>query len=65
MKVFSRAKVVGGSIMVTIPREAVKEQGIIPGQLLEIEVGKFKKSFFGAFAGVGPFTKEDELDTHG
>ncbi len=65
MKVFSRAKVVGGSIMVTIPREAVKEEGIVSGQLLEIEVGKFKKNFFGALSGIGAFTKEDELDTHG
>ena len=64
MKVFSRTRAVGGSLVVTIPKEVVDEEGILPGELLELEVGKARKSFFGVAKGVGPFTKADELDTH-
>lgn len=64
MKMFSRARAVGGSLMVTIPREVVEEEGILPGELLELDVGKARKSFFGAARGVGSFTKQDELNTH-
>ena len=50
--------------MVTIPKELVREEQIHEGQLVEIEVKKPKKSFFGIARGVGPFTKEDELKSH-
>lgn len=29
--------------------------------LVSIPINKVKKDFFGAFRGIGPFTKEDEL----
>lgn len=59
-----RARKVGGSIVVSIPKEATELEGIREGELIEIEVRKAKRDWFGATKGVGPFTKEDELDTH-
>ncbi len=50
--------------MVSIPKEVTDHEGIREGELLEIDVHKVKKDWFGAFKGIGPFTKEDELDTH-
>lgn len=61
MRAVVRAREVGGSIMVTIPKEIVKEESIVNGQLLEVSIKKPKKSFFGAFRGIGRFTKEDKL----
>ncbi|HLD57486.1 MAG TPA: AbrB/MazE/SpoVT family DNA-binding domain-containing protein [archaeon] len=64
MKTLTRTRAIGGSLMVTIPKELVREEQIHEGQLVEIEVKKPKKSFFGIARGVGPFTKEDELKSH-
>jgi len=61
MKSLTRTRAVGGSLIVTIPIEIVKEQSIQEGELVEIEVEKVKKDFFGAFKGIGPFTEEDKL----
>ena len=64
MKVIARTRKVGGSLVITLPIEAVKEKRIVAGELLEIEVNKAKESGFGIFKGMKPFTKEDELDIH-
>lgn len=63
-KVVVRARKVGGSIMVRIPKEVVEEYGIKPGDLLEIEAKKLAGDWFGAFKDLRPFTREDELDAH-
>lgn len=63
-KALVRSRKVGGSIVVSIPKEVTDHEGIREGELLEIDVHKVKKDWFGAFKGIGPFTKEDELDTH-
>ena len=63
MKSLTRTRAIGGSLVVTIPKEIVKEQSLNEGELVEIEVDKVKRDFFGAFKGIGPFTKEDELDS--
>jgi len=63
MKALTRTRTIGGSLVVTIPINIVKEQSIRENELVEIEVEKIKKDFFGRFKGIGPFTKEDELDT--
>ena len=60
----TRARKVGGSIVVTIPKEVVKEESIREGEPLVLHVEKIKKSGFGMLKGIGPFTKEDELDAH-
>ncbi|MBI2584081.1 MAG: AbrB/MazE/SpoVT family DNA-binding domain-containing protein [Candidatus Aenigmarchaeota archaeon] len=64
MKTLVRTRALGGSLVVTVPKEIVKEEGIRPGELVEIEVEKVRKSFFGAAKGVGPFTEEDEMKAH-
>ena len=35
------------------------------GELVELEVRKAKKSWFGTMPGIGSMTREDELDVHG
>jgi antitoxin component of MazEF toxin-antitoxin module len=59
-----RAKRVGGSIMVRLPKEVVDQEDIREGEMVEIDVKKARKNGFGITPGIGPFTKEDELDTH-
>lgn len=63
-KVVAEAKKIGGSLMVRIPAEAASAEGIQQGDLLEIQIKKVRKSWFGAYPGIGPMTREDELDTH-
>ncbi len=55
---------VGGSLVVTIPDEVAREQGLKPGELVNIEVRKARKSFFGMDRGIGPFTRDDEMTDH-
>jgi antitoxin component of MazEF toxin-antitoxin module len=64
MKALVKSRKAGGSIIVSIPKEVVEHEGIRGGELLEIDVRKAKKDWFGALKGIGPFTKEDELDSH-
>lgn len=59
-----RAKRIGGSIMVRIPKEVVDQEDIREGEMLEVDFRKARKSAFGLTPGIGPFTHEDELDTH-
>lgn len=63
-KALVKSRKVGGSIVVSIPREVADHEGIREGELLEIDVRKARKDWFGAFKGIGPFSREDELDTH-
>lgn len=64
METIARTRKVGGSLMITIPKEMVKEEGLREGEAVRIQVEKVKKDYFGALRGIGKFTKEDELDTH-
>lgn len=66
MSFVSKAISVGGSIMVTIPKQVAELLNIHPNEPVEIELKKVKKSGFGMFRGSGltPFTKEDELHLH-
>lgn len=63
-RVLVKTRKVGGSIIVSIPKEATEQEGIKEGEIVELEVRKPRKDWFGATKGVGPFTKEDELDSH-
>jgi antitoxin component of MazEF toxin-antitoxin module len=63
-RVLVKTRRVGGSIIVSIPKEATEQEGIKEGELVELVVTKAKKDWFGATKGIGHFTKEDELDTH-
>jgi antitoxin component of MazEF toxin-antitoxin module len=59
-----KVRKVGGSLIVTIPKEIAELEGIKEGETIEIKVSKLKKSWFGIAKGVGPFTSQDELKAH-
>ncbi len=61
MKTLAKTRAIGGSLVVTIPKEIVEKESIQEGELIEIEVEKIKKSGFGLLRGMRAFTKEDEL----
>ena len=64
MKSLVRTRVLGGSLVVTIPKEIVREEDIREGELLQIEVEKVSRSFFGVAKGMTSFTKDDEAKFH-
>lgn len=63
-KALTKTRKVGGSIVVTLPKELVEGQKIKEGEVVEVTVRKFRKEGFGVLKGVKPFTVEDELTTH-
>lgn len=65
MKNIARTRRIGGSLVVTIPKEVVKEEGIMEGETVLLEVEKLKKSGFGILKGMRAFSKEDELTGQG
>ena len=60
----AKVRKVGGSLVVTIPKEVAEEEGIKPGETVNVEVRRLKRSYFGTARGIGPFTAEDEMDAH-
>ncbi len=52
MKAFVKAKKIGGSIMVRVPKEIVEEESIKEGTLVQIDVTRPRKDFFGALKGL-------------
>ena len=60
-----KTRKVGGSIIVRIPKDLVDEEDIREGELVELEVRKARRDWFGAFPQLKPFSREEELDTHG
>jgi len=57
----TKTRKVGGSIVVTLPKELVETQKIKENEYVEITVKKCRKDGFGIFKGMAPFTVEDEL----
>ena len=62
-RTLSRARKVGGSIMVRLPKEVVQQEGIHEGEMLELDVKKARKAWFGATPKLSAFTRADELDS--
>ncbi len=60
----AKTRKVGGSLVVTLPKELVESEKIKEGEVVEIRVKKLRKDGFGILKGVGPFTVEDELTAH-
>lgn len=60
----AKTRKVGGSLVVTLPKELVESEKIKEGEIVEIKVKKLRKKGFGILRGVGPFTAEDELKAH-
>jgi len=63
-KAIVKTRRIGGSIVVRIPKEVVVQEDIREGELIELEVRKARKDWFGAYPELKPFTRADELDTH-
>jgi len=57
----AKTRKVGGSLVVTLPKELVEAEKIREGEVVKIKVKKLRKDGFGALKGVGPFTVGDEL----
>ena len=57
----AKAREVGGSLVVTIPRPIVSALGIAKGEFLEVSVAKPKRSYFGAFKGLPQFGAKDKM----
>ncbi len=60
----AKTRKVGGSLVITLPKEIVESKKIKEGEIIEISVKKVRKEGFGILKGVGPFTPEDELKSH-
>lgn len=61
METLARTRRVGGSLMVTLPKELAEEEGIGEDQMIVITFAKVRKSGFGMCKGLGKFTKEDKF----
>jgi antitoxin component of MazEF toxin-antitoxin module len=59
----TKTRKVGGSIVVTLPKELVETQKIKENEYVEITIKKCRKDGFGIFKGMALFTFEDELKT--
>jgi hypothetical protein len=55
-----RAKKIGGSLMVRIPKDIVAMENIQPGEAVRVDFEKLRKDWFGAFPGLKPFKKEED-----
>lgn len=61
-KCLTKTRRVGGSIVVTIPKELVETEKIKANEYVEITVKKCRRDGFGVFKGMSPFTAKDELN---
>jgi antitoxin component of MazEF toxin-antitoxin module len=61
VKCLTKTRRIGGSIVVTLPKELVETLKIKENEFLEISVKKCRKNGFGALRGMRPFTVKDEM----
>ncbi|MFH1376701.1 MAG: hypothetical protein ABIH25_03630 [Candidatus Woesearchaeota archaeon] len=61
MEALSKTRKIGGSLVVTIPKAIVEEEGLIENQTIRIDIKKIKKSGFGISNGLASFSKEDKF----
>lgn len=61
MEILARTRKLGGSLIVTIPKEIVKEKSFIPGELVKMNVKKIRKSGFGMLRGMRSFSEGDKF----
>ncbi|MEM3677837.1 MAG: AbrB/MazE/SpoVT family DNA-binding domain-containing protein [Candidatus Bathyarchaeia archaeon] len=62
--VLVKTRKVGGSLVVTLPKELVESKKIREGEIVEITVKKVMKDGFGVLKDLPPFTAKDELAIH-
>ncbi len=51
--------------MVRLPKEVVEQEDIHEGEMIELDVRKARRQWFGVTPEVSEFTHEDELETLG
>lgn len=56
------ARRVGGSLMVTIPKEIADIENIHSGEMVKVEIKKVPLDLFGAYPNLTAFKKEDKID---
>jgi len=61
METLTKTRKIGGSLVVTIPKTLVEEEGLTENQPVKIEVKKIRKSGFGISNGMASLSKEDEF----
>lgn len=61
METLTKTRRIGGSLVVTIPKTIVEEEGLKEDQTVKINIAKVRKSGFGLFKELGHFTKEDKF----
>ncbi len=61
VRCLTKTRKVGGSLVVTLPKELVEAQNIKENQCVEISVKKCRKNGFGMFKDISPFTAKDEM----
>lgn len=61
METLTKTRKIGGSLVVTIPKTIVEEEGLTADQTVKIDIKKVRKSGFGMFKGIGPFTKDSKF----
>ena len=59
-----KARKVGGSLVVSLPKELVESKKIKEGEIVLITIQKVRKDGFGILKNLSPFTAKDELDAH-
>ena len=59
-----KVRKVGGSLVVTVPKEIVESEGIREGEIVSVDIRKAKKSWFGVASGIGSFTEQDEFKAY-
>lgn len=60
MKMLTRMKRIGGSLMVTVPANVVKQENFQEDDLVEITVKKRKIEGFGILKGIGSYNREED-----
>jgi len=55
-----RAKRVGGSLMVRIPKEIVELENIREAEAVQVDIQKARRSFFGISRGLKPYNKKED-----
>ncbi len=60
MATLTKTRVLGGSLAVTIPVDMVRKEGLKEDELVEIEVKKVKKDYFGALKGIGTYKRRED-----
>ena len=63
-QLIQRTKKIGGSLMVRIPKELADLERIYEGELVQIEMKKVRKEWFGAFPKLTSFRKEERMRSH-